>query len=173
MRPVVLVVVGMVGCASPELRIVAPGDGDVFQVGTDVHLEAEVLRADGTPAATEPLWITPGWEGQGNPLVTDELPYGDFSLRAEATVEGKTLVDAVEVSLRQVVAPVDYVGVLDMDSFVHSPIYGDFELHCDHEDLHFVVDTDGSFSGAGACSTTFTDFAFDKAGLQTWRSDCP
>ena len=82
------------------IRIVSPDNGDWFDIGEEVSLEAEAWQVGGDSVElTTATWEVDGWTGEGNPLLTSDLPAGNLILEVYADVAGETLNDSVEIAV--------------------------------------------------------------------------
>jgi hypothetical protein len=100
---------GLLACAGepedtaqpePGLRILSPEDGDWYDLGDEVLLEAEAWNGDGSEADLSTMsWTVDTWSGEGNSLATTELPAGTLLIEASAQVDGQAVSDSVEISV--------------------------------------------------------------------------
>ena len=82
------------------VRILSPEDGSWFDLGDEVALEAEAWQMGGESVPlTNAIWEVDGWMGEGNPLLTSDLPAGNLLLQVRADVDGESQIDSVEISV--------------------------------------------------------------------------
>ena len=84
----------------PSASITSPSDGDTFTEGEEVELAVDASYESGDAAQIESAtWTAGSWSSQGATGFTSDLPVGELTLEVEAVVDGKTLTDAISITV--------------------------------------------------------------------------
>lgn len=158
----------------PTVRIISPEDGAWFNVGDPVTFEAAANYEDGTEATIEDAtWTAGSWTGKGVTVTTDALPAGVLDVKLEATVDGRTLTDGIQISVFATGGDdtgdtgtanqgMTFAGSFD-STITYDGSYGHYEDDCNGS-VTFGISDDGTLDGAGSCSAFGYDFDFTVQG---------
>jgi len=85
-----------------SVEVVSPQPGEVYTQGSEVFLEARATELDGAAVEVDGfVWsvVDGSWTEEGNAFSVTDLPVGQITLEAVASVAGRPVVDTVDITV--------------------------------------------------------------------------